>query len=108
MTTTPETRYATDGHTRPLTKDDLVKGLVIRRYESDGALVAFSDTIIVAFEATKDGILVKLARPYIYPSEFDSSPLMGFESYSVTADRLIEHYHVVLHSTGKTAVQRPH
>lgn len=93
--------FPSDGHTRPMTTEDILQGTVVRRYASDGALDAFSDCVITNVVQKDDEVLVELGRPYLYARKDIAQPLMGYERFTIFAKRLIEKYHVVLHSTGK-------
>lgn len=98
-----------DGHTRQITKADLVKGRVIRdiRLDTNGEQVshAFSDCVIVDVH----GETVKLARPYCYVASADTccpTVLTGVERFEISPKRLCAQtcsYKLVVMSTGEPA-----
>jgi hypothetical protein len=96
-------RYPTDGHTRPLTVEDITVGLVTRYVMSDGAVDHFSDSVITSVEKNEHGLLCKIARPYLRVTP-DGTPVVSFESYEAYAHRLIERHVVVMYSTGKPVI----
>lgn len=87
-----------DGSTRTITEvDELLPGMVVRRFNDDGTLQPFSDEVIVRIINVLN---IRLARPYLYASE-SGSPLMWAEVYDVSFHSLSQHYQLVLDSRGK-------
>ena len=108
-------KFKVDGHTRPLTWDDLKAGNVLRMvyHEADGAEIAsaYSDATIVGLSCTPGNgtTIVRLARPYLYSTHDGTTTpgfLMGVEDYTVEGSRMIgpdSVFRLVLLSTGEPA-----
>lgn len=86
-----------DGRTRAFTRvNEIVIGMVVRRYGSDRSLPVFSDCVILAIhsESGKD-FMIELARPYAYALP-GRDPLIGTERFKVNSQALMKHYEMVL------------
>lgn len=67
-----------DGYCKDPVLEDIVVGTVlrgVRTHEEVCNSVPFSDSVVVAVKHTKDGVVVKLVRPFVQAT--DCNPLLG-------------------------------
>jgi hypothetical protein len=92
-----------DGMTRDVMPNEILeRGTMVRRYNDDGTLPPFEDSLVMHIDVTESGAvcMYDLIRPYSY-----LLPNGGIETYtekySVTPSAMETHFRVVCMSTGK-------